>query len=88
MYEHLLHEGARRVQFREAHVLDLLDDVVPIDVVHTFPARDTAEQGGLAFRPGQSVTVVKIVGHTGQYNQGAPRAPAIRRRPRVYRKPA
>jgi len=34
------------------HVLDLLDDVVPVDVVHLFPARQPAQQVPLASRPG------------------------------------
>ena len=63
MREELLQVRMNRVQFREANVLDLLDNMVPIDIVHTLPTRDAAQQSSLAFRPGKGITVVEIVGH-------------------------
>lgn len=63
MREESFQIGLNGVKFGKTHVLDLLDNMVPIDVIHTLPARDAAQQGGLAFRPGEGVTVVKIVGH-------------------------
>ena len=41
-----------RMQLRQPHVLDLLDDMLPVHFVHPLAARDAAQQAGLVFRPG------------------------------------
>jgi hypothetical protein len=51
------------MEFRQPHVLDLLDDMLPVHFVHALAARDAAQQAGLVFRPSESVAVVKVVRH-------------------------
>jgi hypothetical protein len=46
-----------------SHVLDLLDHVIPVHLVHPLAARDAAKQAGLMFRPGEDVVVAKGVRH-------------------------
>jgi hypothetical protein len=49
------------VQLGKTHVLDLLDNVFPVHVIHSFPARDTTQQISLVFRPGKDVAVIQSV---------------------------
>ena len=63
MHEYLFQTRLERVQFGKADVLDLLDNMVPVDVVHTLPTRDAAQQRGLALRPGEGITIVQVVRH-------------------------
>src|SRR5271155_3557650 len=50
--------------------------MVPVYVVHPLPAGDAAQQFSLAFRPGQGVSVVKIVGHGVNSTARRTRTPA------------
>ena len=63
MDQHLAEVALDRIELRETHVLDLLDDMFSIDLVHPLAARDTAQQAGLMFRPSKGVAVIEIVSH-------------------------
>jgi hypothetical protein len=63
VHDHLMEITLEGMEFRQPHVLDLLDDMLPVHFVHSLAARDAAQQAGLVFRPGESVAVVKIVWH-------------------------
>jgi hypothetical protein len=52
-----------RVELRQAHVFDLLDNVFPVDLVYPLAARETAQQVGLVSGPGEDVAIVEIVWH-------------------------
>lgn len=62
MDQHQVQVAFDRMQFRQPHVLDLLDNVRPIDVIHPLPAREAAQQVGLELRPGKRITVIEFVG--------------------------
>ena len=63
MHKHLPQVALHGIEFGEAHVLDLLNDVFPIDTVHPLPTRDLAQQVGLVLRPGEGIAVIEIVRH-------------------------
>jgi hypothetical protein len=42
MHEHQVQITLDRMQFGKPHVLDLLDNVLPIHVIHPLPAREAA----------------------------------------------
>jgi hypothetical protein len=52
-----------RIEMRQAHVVDLLDNVFPVHLVHPLAARDAAQQVGLVPGPGENVAIVEIVWH-------------------------
>ena len=61
-----MHQGQIKVAFAgvqlgKTHVLDLIDNVFPVHVIHSFPARDTTQQISLVFRPGKDVAVIQSV---------------------------
>ena len=72
---HVMEIALHGVEFRQAHVLDLLDDVLPVHVVHPLAAREAAQQAGLVFRPGESVAVVEIVRHCKMVSDAGCAAP-------------
>jgi hypothetical protein len=61
MDQHQVQETHNRMKLRQAHVLDLLDNVSPVDVVHALPARQTAQEVGLMFGPGDDVALIQTV---------------------------
>jgi hypothetical protein len=52
-----------RMQLRQAQILDLLDDIGPVDIVHPLPSPETAQQIGLMLRPGEDITFIETVRH-------------------------
>ena len=56
---------AGAAQFGPSHVLDLLGDQFPVDVVHSLPAPEAAEEVGLMLGPGEEIAMVEIVRHGG-----------------------
>ncbi|MEA2789992.1 MAG: hypothetical protein QOG73_2398 [Acetobacteraceae bacterium] len=51
------------MKFGQAHVLDLLRDMGPVDIVHPLPAPEAAQQVSLMLRPGQDIAFVETVRH-------------------------
>jgi hypothetical protein len=51
------------VEFGEAHVLDFPGDIGPVQVIHSLPGPEAAQQVGLIQRPGQDVTLVETIRH-------------------------
>jgi hypothetical protein len=63
MHQQVVQSAFDRMQFRQPHVLDLLDNMGPIDGISLFPACETAQQIGLMLGPGQDVAFIQTVWH-------------------------
>jgi hypothetical protein len=63
MHEHQTHIAAYGVEFREHNVLDLLDNVLPVHVIRSLSARETAQQVGLVFGSAQNIAMVQFARH-------------------------
>ena len=61
MHEHQPQMTPHGIQLGQSHVLDLLNDVRPIDIIHPLPAREPAQQIGLMIGPGENVLFVERV---------------------------
>ena len=72
MHEYLFQIRLHRMQLRKSHILDLLGDMSPVDIVHPFAARDPAQPFGLLFRPGEDILFVESVRHNATIGRVAP----------------
>jgi hypothetical protein len=61
MYQDLTQMGFSRPELQNPHVLDLFDEMFPVDVVDPLSAREAAQQIGLLFRPSESIAVMEII---------------------------
>ena len=59
-----LYEFSQQMMVK-GNVIDLLNDMLPVEVIHPLPAREAAQQIGLVLRPGEDVAIVEIVWHGG-----------------------
>ena len=57
------------IQVGQSHVLDLVNDVRPIDVIHPLPPREPAKQFGLMIGPGENVLFIAGVGHAREISE-------------------
>ena len=73
MHKHSPQIRMHRVEFDWDHVLNLLDDVVPVGVAHPLPGRETTEQRGLLNAPGESIVFVEIVRDDRERSRSSPR---------------
>jgi hypothetical protein len=65
-----------RIQLGHSHVLDFLNDVRPIDIIHPLPAREPAQRIGLMSGPSENVLFVARVGHGQEISEGPTMKPA------------
>ena len=69
MHKHLPQVALHGIELGQTYVLDLLDNVCPIDVIHPLPACEAAQQVGLVLRPGEDIAVIEFVGHVWPHSR-------------------
>jgi hypothetical protein len=76
MHKHLSEIASDDVELGQTDVLDLLNDMVPVDTVFPLPTREAAQKLGLVSRPGEDVTIVEVVRHNLEFTLISDRARA------------
>ena len=81
----LAQETVDGVELRNSHVRNFLDNVLPIHTVDPLPARDTAQQVGLMFRPAQDIAVIEFGCHDCHHSTSMTAASSRPRSPGQHR---
>ena len=63
MHKHLPQVALHGIELGQTHVLDLLNDVFPIDTVHPLPTREAEQQVGLVLWSCKGIAVIEFVRH-------------------------
>jgi len=71
MHHDQVQKALDRVQRGQTHVLDLLGDVRPVNLIHPLPPPKATKQIRLMLRPSEDITFIKTIRHEGSLPQGA-----------------